>query len=50
MADRKGLKFVGFIFAIVTLGVMFATGFVVKGHADGRFVLEGNGTEIAGLR
>jgi hypothetical protein len=47
MADRKGLKFVGFIFAVVTLGVMFATGFVVKGHADGRFVME---SEIAELR
>lgn len=50
MADRRGLKFVGFIFAIVTMGVMFTAGFVVKGHADGRFVLEGSATEIAELR
>jgi hypothetical protein len=48
MADRKGLKFVGFIFAVVTLGVMFTTGFVVKGHADGRFALEAS--EMAELR
>lgn len=50
MADRTGLKFVGFIFAVVTLGVMFTTAFVVKGHADGRFALEGNASEIAELR
>jgi hypothetical protein len=41
MADRAGLKVVGFIFATVTLAVMFATVQVVKGHADGRFSLEG---------
>ncbi len=35
MADRGGLKIVGFIFATVTLAVMLATGMVVKGHADG---------------
>jgi hypothetical protein len=29
MADRDGLKFVGFIFATVTLAVMLATGMVV---------------------
>lgn len=40
MADRSGLKFVGFIFATVTLAVMLAGGMVVKGHADGALTLE----------
>ena len=40
MADRKGLRFVGFIFATVTLAVMLATGMVVKGYADGGYSLE----------
>jgi hypothetical protein len=41
MADRDGLKFVGFIFATVTLVVMLTTGMVVKGYADGAYSLEG---------
>ncbi|MDB5654319.1 MAG: hypothetical protein JWQ94_1932 [Tardiphaga sp.] len=40
MADRTGLKLVGFIFASVTLAVMFATCMVVKGYADGAYSLE----------
>ena len=40
MADRNGLKFVGYIFATVTLAVMLATGMVVKGYADGAYSLE----------
>lgn len=40
MADRNGLKFVGFIFATVTLVVMLTTGMVVKGYADGAYSLE----------
>ena len=40
MADRKGLRFVGFIFATVTLAVMLATAMVVKGYADGVYSLE----------
>jgi hypothetical protein len=40
MADRSGLKLVGFIFATVTLTVMLATGMVVKGYADGVYTLE----------
>jgi hypothetical protein len=43
MADRKGLKFVGFIFATVTLAVMFTAGMVVKGYADGAYSLDGRG-------
>ena len=41
MADRGGLKIVGFIFASVTLVVMLATGMVVKGYADGVYSLDG---------
>ena len=40
MADRRGLKFVGFIFATVTLAVMLATGMVVKGYAEGSYSFE----------
>ena len=40
MADRRSLKFLGFIFATVTLAVMLATGMVVKGYADGAYSLE----------
>ncbi len=40
MADRNGLRFVGFIFATVTVAVMLATGMVVKGSADGAYSLE----------
>ena len=40
MADGNGLKFVGFIFATVTLAVMLATAMVVKGYADGAYSLE----------
>ena len=41
MADRSGLKIVGFIFATVTLAVMLATGMVVKGYADGAYSFDG---------
>jgi hypothetical protein len=34
MADRAGLKIVGFIFATVTLAVMLTSVQVVKSHAD----------------
>jgi hypothetical protein len=44
MADRKGLKFLGFIFATVTLAVMLATAMVVKGYADGVYSLEASPT------
>jgi hypothetical protein len=39
--DRSGLKFVGFIFATVTLAVMLTAAMVVKGYADGAYSLEG---------
>jgi hypothetical protein len=41
VADRSGLKLVGFIFATVTLAVMLATGMLVKGYADGAYTLDG---------
>jgi hypothetical protein len=40
MADRSGLKFVGFIFATATLAVMLTAAMVVKGYADGSYTLE----------
>ena len=40
MADRTGLKFVGFIFGTVTLAVMLVTGMVMKGYADGAYTLD----------
>jgi len=40
MADRGGLKFVGFIFATVTLAVMLTAGMVASGHADGSYALD----------
>jgi hypothetical protein len=40
MADRSALKFVGFIFATVTLAVMLATAMVVKGYADSGYSIE----------
>jgi hypothetical protein len=41
MADRRGLKLLGFIFATVTITVMFTTAMVIKGYADGAYSLEG---------
>ncbi|ABE41214.1 hypothetical protein [Rhodopseudomonas pseudopalustris] len=40
MADQAGLKWVGFIFATITLAVMITTGMVVKGNADGAYLLD----------
>ena len=40
MADRRGLKLLGFIFATITVAVMFATGMIVKGYADGAYSFE----------
>ena len=41
MADRNGLKIVGFIFATVTLVVMLTAVMVVKSYANGSYSLEG---------
>jgi hypothetical protein len=40
MADRGSLKFVGFIFATVTMAVMLTAGMVVKTYADGVYTIE----------
>jgi hypothetical protein len=40
MADRGSLKFVGFIFATVTMAVMLTAGMVVKTYADGIYTIE----------
>ena len=37
MADRTGLKFVGFVFATITLAVMLTTAMVVNTYADGGY-------------
>lgn len=50
MADRAGLKFVGFIFASVTLAVMLTAGMVVKGHADSTYSLDGSVIEQSANR
>jgi hypothetical protein len=50
MADSRGLKFVGFIFATVTLAVMLATGMVMKGYADGAYSLEGDLIAVQSVR
>ena len=40
MADRNGLRLIGILFATVTFAVMSTTVVVVKGHADGNYVIE----------
>jgi hypothetical protein len=40
MADRDSLRFLGFMFATVTVVVMLTTGMVVKGYADGAYSLD----------
>ena len=40
MADRGGLKLVGFIFEPSPVGVMLTAAMVVKGYSDGGYKLE----------
>ena len=40
MADRSGLKFVGFIFATITLAVIVTAAMVVTSYADGGYTPE----------
>lgn len=40
VADRSGLKFVGFIFATVTMAVMLTATMVVSTYADGGYPVE----------
>ena len=46
MADRRGLRLLGFIFATVTVAVMFATGMVVKGYAEGAYSLDSESVTV----
>ena len=50
MADRRGLKFLGFIFATATLAVMLVTGIVMKGYADGAYSLDGDPVTVSSVR
>ena len=49
MADLRGLRFLGIIFATVTVAVMLATGMVVKGYADGAYSLEGDPLTVSSV-
>ena len=40
MADRNGLRLIGFLFATVTIAVISTTVLIVKGHADADYVIE----------
>ena len=40
MADRSGLKLVGFVFSAVTFAVMLTAGAVVYQHVGGRVALD----------
>ena len=40
MANRRGLKLVGFIFASITIAMVATTTLVVKSYADGVYTLE----------
>ena len=48
MADRSGLRLVGFIFASVTFAVMLTATMVVKGYSDGVYSLESAAIEGRG--
>src|SRR3981189_1615181 len=50
MADRSGLKLVGFIFATVTVVGMLTTTVVVKGYADGVYTLDAAATASSEVR
>ena len=52
MADRSGLRLVGFIFASVTFAVVLTATMVVKGYSDGVYSLESTATKAgkAGVR
>jgi hypothetical protein len=40
MADRNGLRLIGFLLATVTIAVMSTTVLVVKGHVDANYLIE----------
>jgi hypothetical protein len=44
MADKSSLGILGFVFAAITVAVMLTALMVVRGHLEGRLVLEGTQT------
>jgi hypothetical protein len=46
MADRNGLRLIGILFATVTLAVMSTSVLVVKGHADGNYLIENSAASM----
>ena len=49
MADRKGLRVVGFVLGAVTAAVMLVAGAVVSAHVAGRLTLDGGVYQMAAL-
>jgi hypothetical protein len=49
MADRQGLRLVGFAFGAITAAVILVAGAVVDAHVDGRLTLDGPGHQMAEL-
>jgi len=45
MADRSGLRLVGFIFASLMFAIMLTTTIVVKAYSDGVYSLESSAVE-----
>jgi hypothetical protein len=46
VADHNGLRLIGILFATVTFAVLSTTILVVKGHADGNYVIENSEAAI----
>jgi hypothetical protein len=46
VADRNGLRLIGILFATVTFAVMSTTVVVVKGHADGNYVIQNSAASM----
>ena len=49
MADRQGLRLVGFAFGAITAAIILVAGAVVDAHVDGRLTLDGAGNQRAEL-
>jgi hypothetical protein len=46
MADRSGLRLIGFLFATLTIAVMSTTVLVVKGQADANYLIENSSASM----
>ena len=46
MADRSGLRLIGFLFATVTIAVMSTTVLIVKGQADANHLIENSSASM----